>query len=91
MSEVLAARIEIAFHVYRSTKDMPAGSYSFVAVGATAQTYDMLAKPVHRRIFFAGEHTCKVRPQSLATQETLETNSDCRLAKTTHQMWKIFK
>lgn len=39
-----------------------AGSYSYVAVGATANTYDQLAKPVHRRIMFAGEHTCKVLP-----------------------------
>lgn len=41
---------------------MLAGSYSYVAVGATAQTYDALAKPVHRRVLFAGEHTCKVTP-----------------------------
>ena len=39
-----------------------AGSYSYVAVGATAETYDSLAKPVHRRVLFAGEHTCKVLP-----------------------------
>lgn len=31
-----------------------------MAVGATSDTYDQLAKPVHRRVMFAGEHTCKV-------------------------------
>ena len=31
-----------------------------MAVGATAATYELLAKPVQRKILFAGEHTCKV-------------------------------
>ncbi len=38
-----------------------AGSYSYVAVGASGRTYDQLAAPVRRRVLFAGEHTCKVR------------------------------
>ena len=37
-----------------------AGSYSFVGRHASARTYDELALPVHRRLLFAGEHTCKV-------------------------------
>ena len=31
-----------------------AGSYSYVAVGSSAKTYDDLATPVRRRILFAG-------------------------------------
>ena len=38
-----------------------AGSYSFVGLHASSKTYDDLAKPVQRRVLFAGEHTCKVR------------------------------
>ena len=38
----------------------PAGSYSFVGLHASSKTYDDLAKPVQRRVLFAGEHTCKV-------------------------------
>ena len=41
-----------------------AGSYSYVAVGASGRTYDQLAAPVRRRLLFAGEHTCKVRSSS---------------------------
>lgn len=37
------------------------GSYSFVAVGASAGEYDTLAEPVGQRLLFAGEHTCKAR------------------------------
>ena len=32
-----------------------AGSYSYVAVGSSAKTYDDLATPVRRRVLFAGE------------------------------------
>ena len=42
-----------------------AGSYSFVAVGASRRTYDQLALPVRRRILFAGEHTCKEHPDTV--------------------------
>lgn len=37
-----------------------AGSYSYVGLQASSKTYDDLAKPVQRRVLFAGEHTCKV-------------------------------
>ena len=37
-----------------------AGSYSYVGLQASSKTYDDLAKPVQRRVMFAGEHTCKV-------------------------------
>jgi len=29
-----------------------------VAVGASGKTYEALAKPVRRRLLWAGEHTC---------------------------------
>ncbi|KAK9805594.1 hypothetical protein WJX72_006757 [[Myrmecia] bisecta] len=41
------------------------GSYSYVAVGASARTYDQLALPVRRRVLFAGEHTCKEHPDTV--------------------------
>ena len=33
------------------------GSYSYVALGASGRTYEALAKPVRRRLLWAGEHT----------------------------------
>jgi hypothetical protein len=30
------------------------GSYSYIAVGSTGSDYDLLARPVARRLFFAG-------------------------------------
>jgi hypothetical protein len=42
-----------------------AGSYSYVAVGASAKTYDALAAPVRRRVLWAGEHTCKEHPDTV--------------------------
>ncbi|KAK9903424.1 hypothetical protein WJX75_005208 [Coccomyxa subellipsoidea] len=41
------------------------GSYSYVAVGASAKTYDALAAPVRRRVLWAGEHTCKEHPDTV--------------------------
>eukprot|EP00887_Chlorella_sp_A99_P004915 scaffold4.g4915.t1 len=41
------------------------GSYSFVAVGASGDDYDQLAKPVRRRVLFAGEHTIKEHPDTV--------------------------
>jgi len=41
------------------------GSYSYVAVGASGDDYDQLAKPVARRILFAGEHTLKEHPDTV--------------------------
>lgn len=46
-----------------------AGSYSYVAVGASGKTYEALAKPVRRRLLFAGEHTSmevRRRPSQMA-------------------------
>ena len=42
-----------------------AGSYSYVAVGSSAKTYDALAAPVRRRLLWAGEHTCKEHPDTV--------------------------
>ncbi|EIE23206.1 amine oxidase, partial [Coccomyxa subellipsoidea C-169] len=41
------------------------GSYSYVAVGSSAKTYDALAAPVRRRLLWAGEHTCKEHPDTV--------------------------
>lgn len=41
------------------------GSYSYVAVGASGDDYDVLAMPVGRRILFAGEHTVRQHPDTV--------------------------
>lgn len=35
------------------------GSYSFVGIGGSGDDFDMLARPVGRRLLFCGEHTTK--------------------------------
>ncbi len=35
------------------------GSYSFLKTGSTPRDYELLAEPVARRLFFAGEHTSR--------------------------------
>jgi monoamine oxidase len=35
------------------------GSYSFQKTGSTPKDYDLLAEPLARRLFFAGEHTSR--------------------------------
>eukprot|EP01114_Cavostelium_apophysatum_P002798 TRINITY_DN1249_c1_g1_i1.p1 TRINITY_DN1249_c1_g1~~TRINITY_DN1249_c1_g1_i1.p1 ORF type:complete len:1140 (-),score=314.71 TRINITY_DN1249_c1_g1_i1:99-3518(-) len=42
------------------------GSYSFVKVGANGDDYDLLAKPVGDRLFFAGEATIRTHPATAA-------------------------
>lgn len=42
------------------------GTYSFVAVGATGDDYDLLAKPIDNRVFFAGEACCREHPATAA-------------------------
>ncbi|PRW44477.1 lysine-specific histone demethylase 1-like protein 3 isoform A [Chlorella sorokiniana] len=41
------------------------GSYSYVAVGASGQQYDELARPVGPRLLFAGEHTAREHPDTV--------------------------
>lgn len=41
------------------------GSYSFVPTGATRGDYDILAKPVKNKLFFAGEATNKAYPATV--------------------------
>lgn len=41
------------------------GAYSFLAVGASPTDYDMLAQPVGKRLFFAGEHTQRDHPATV--------------------------
>lgn len=56
----------VAYHVTRWGTDVDTGgSYSFVAVGASMNDYEMLARPVGKRIFFAGEHTCQEHPDTV--------------------------
>jgi hypothetical protein len=41
------------------------GAYSYVAVGASGQDYDILGRPVANCLFFAGEATCKEHPDTV--------------------------
>ncbi|CAN6463685.1 unnamed protein product [Victoria cruziana] len=41
------------------------GTYSYVAVGASGEDYDILARPVENCLFFAGEATCKEHPDTV--------------------------
>ncbi|XP_022769118.1 lysine-specific histone demethylase 1 homolog 3-like [Durio zibethinus] len=41
------------------------GAYSYVAIGASGEDYDMLGKPVENCLFFAGEATCKEHPDTV--------------------------
>ncbi|XP_078448377.1 LSD1-like 3 [Wolffia australiana] len=41
------------------------GAYSYVAVGASGEDYDVLARPVENRLFFAGEATSKEHPDTV--------------------------
>ncbi|XP_059636705.1 lysine-specific histone demethylase 1 homolog 3 [Cornus florida] len=41
------------------------GAYSYVAVGASGEDYDMLGRPVENCVFFAGEATCKEHPDTV--------------------------
>jgi monoamine oxidase len=41
------------------------GTYSYVAVGASGEDYDILGRPVENCLFFAGEATCKEHPDTV--------------------------
>ncbi|KAG2692700.1 hypothetical protein I3760_08G064900 [Carya illinoinensis] len=41
------------------------GAYSYVAVGASGEDYDLLGRPVDNCLFFAGEATCKEHPDTV--------------------------
>ncbi|XP_045792149.1 lysine-specific histone demethylase 1 homolog 3 [Trifolium pratense] len=41
------------------------GAYSYVAVGASGEDYDIIGKPVDNCLFFAGEATCKEHPDTV--------------------------
>ena len=56
----------VSYHVTRWSSDPYAGgSYSFVAVNSSGKDYDLLARPVGRKILFAGEHTCRDHPDTV--------------------------
>jgi Flavin containing amine oxidoreductase len=59
---------QAALHVAARLADArasAAGSYSFVAPGASGKTYEQLALPVRRRVLFAGEHTSREHPDTV--------------------------
>ncbi|KAE9600133.1 putative spermine oxidase transcription regulator Homeodomain-LIKE family [Lupinus albus] len=41
------------------------GAYSYVAIGASGEDYDILGRPVDNHLFFAGEATCKEHPDTV--------------------------
>ncbi|CAI8600081.1 unnamed protein product [Vicia faba] len=41
------------------------GAYSYVAIGASGEHYDILGRPVDNCLFFAGEATCKEHPDTV--------------------------
>ncbi|KAH9606034.1 hypothetical protein KSS87_006671 [Heliosperma pusillum] len=41
------------------------GAYSYVAVGASGEDYDIIGRPVEKCLFFAGEATCKEHPDTV--------------------------
>lgn len=43
------------------------GAYTHIPVGSSGADYDTLAEPVGRRLFFAGEHTCRTNPTTCAS------------------------
>ncbi|KAK6939383.1 SWIRM domain [Dillenia turbinata] len=65
------------------------GAYSYVAVGASGEDYDILGRPVENCVFFAGEATCKEHPdtvggammsglrEAVRMLDILNTGSDC--------------
>ena len=62
----VAVPAPVAYHVTKWGQEVDTcGSYSFTAVGASLNDYEMLARPVGRRIFFAGEHTCQEHPDTV--------------------------
>lgn len=56
----------VQFIVSRWRQDPLAyGSYSFIGPDATGKDYDLLAEPVGRKLFFAGEATCRTHPATV--------------------------
>ncbi|GAB2267722.1 hypothetical protein Dimus_002704 [Dionaea muscipula] len=41
------------------------GAYSYVAIGASGEDYDILGRPIDNCLFFAGEATCKEHPDTV--------------------------
>ncbi|MED6208741.1 hypothetical protein PIB30_048112 [Stylosanthes scabra] len=41
------------------------GAYSYVAIGASGEDYDLLGRPIDNCLFFSGEATCKEHPDTV--------------------------
>src|ERR1700721_890083 len=41
------------------------GSYSYVGLDATGDDYDLLGQPIDKKLFFAGEATCRTHPATV--------------------------
>ncbi|GBG33200.1 Lysine-specific histone demethylase 1-like 1 [Hondaea fermentalgiana] len=59
---------------------MARGAYSYVAVGATGEEYDLIAEPVNERIFFAGEATSREHPATTGGAMLSGLREACKLA-----------
>lgn len=58
----------IAYSVSRWSQDeLCGGAYTYIPVGSSGEDYDLIAAPVGKSIFFAGEHTCKQYPTTCAS------------------------
>ena len=58
---------------------MCAGSYSYVAVGSSAKTYDDLAAPVRRRVLFAGAPPMPLHPCTGCVMPDQSTSSSANI------------
>jgi len=63
-----------------SSDPMARGAYSYVAVGATGEEYDLLAEPVKNKIFFAGEATSREHPATTGGAYLSGIREACKLA-----------
>lgn len=63
------------------------GAFSYMSVGCTGDEYDILAKPLMDRLFFAGEHTHRQHPSTVTgaymsgVRVALEVARKCNLAR----------
>lgn len=57
-----------AYSISRWSKDeFAGGAYTYIPVGSSGDDYDLIAAPVGKKVFFAGEHTCRQYPTTCAS------------------------